>query len=122
MEFRALGSGRYFPPIAPNGKVMATHIKTDNQQEVFRLTSEGIFALGVTARWQEIRGCYTDNDFWEIILPEYLGRPLRFKSSRPCLLIPDAQQIITSSLQGYVIPMCIMNRIAFEQHERKLRS
>lgn len=56
MEFRHLGNGRYFPPVAPNGRVYATPIEQKSQVEIFSPTSEGI-----QSSWSEILGFYYDD-------------------------------------------------------------
>lgn len=50
MEFRHLGNGQTFPPIAPNGRVYAVPITQENQVEIFCLTSDGVVGCGVTAK------------------------------------------------------------------------
>ncbi|MNJ46648.1 hypothetical protein D3C77_417830 [compost metagenome] len=74
MEFRHLGTGQTFPPIAPNGRIYAVPVTQENQAEIFCLTPEGIVGSGVTAMWAEITGVYYDDESWEIILRNYTGR------------------------------------------------
>lgn len=120
MQFRHLGDGRTFPPIAPNGRVFAAPIGLTNEVEVFCLTPRGIVGGGIQSKWSEIVGFYYDDDFWEIILSNYIGRGMRFRQGSPCTMIAEgAHQTVTTSIQGYSIPFCVMNRIAFEQNYQR---
>ena len=115
MEFRYLGNGQYFPPIAPNGRVYAVPFEREDQVEIFYLTSEGIVGVDVQARWSEIVGFYYDDDSWEIILRNYIGRGMRFRRGVPCAIVEDGCETLKTNIQGFAIPVCVMNRIAYEQ-------
>ncbi|ABP78325.1 hypothetical protein I5G24_15455 [Pseudomonas aeruginosa] len=119
MEFRYLGNGQYFPPIAPNGRVYAVPFEREDQVEIFYLTSEGIVGVDVQARWSEIVGFYYDDDSWEIIPRNYFGRGMRFRRRVPCLMVIDGRETCTTHILGYPIPSCVMNRVAFEQRMPK---
>ncbi len=67
MEFRRLGNGLYFPPIAPNGRVYAVPLGQETQVEIFCLTPLGIMGAGILSHWSEIVGFYYDDESWEII-------------------------------------------------------
>ncbi|MCS5515597.1 hypothetical protein NWF32_10750 [Pseudomonas qingdaonensis] len=64
MEFRHLGNGLYFPPIAPNGRVYAVPLGQETQVEIFCLTPVGIMGAGIKSRWSEIVGFYYDDESW----------------------------------------------------------
>ncbi|MGX1127290.1 hypothetical protein [Pseudomonas sp. HLS-6 TE3448] len=115
MEFRHLGNGQTFPPIAPNGRIYAVPVTQENQVEIFCLTPEGIVGSGVSANWSEITGVYYDDESWEIILRNYTGRGMRFRRGHPCFMVAEGDETILTSIQGYSIPICTMNRIAFEK-------
>lgn len=115
MEFRHLGNGQYFPPIAPNGRIYAIPFEQENQVEIFCLTSEGIVGAGIQSRWSEIVGVYYDDESWEIIPRNYLGRGMRFRRGLPCVMVEAGHETLTTHIQGYPIPPCVMNRITFEQ-------
>lgn len=117
MEFRHLGNGQTFPPIAPNGRIYAIPVTQENQVEIFCLTPEGIVGSGVAAKWAEITGFYYDNESWEIILRNYSGRGMRFRRGVPCAIVEEGSETLKTSIQGFAIPPCVMNRIAFE-HQR----
>jgi hypothetical protein len=76
MEFRHLGNGQTFPPIAPNGRIYAVPVTQENQVEIFCLTSDGIVGCSVTAFWADITGAYYDDESWEIILHNYISRAM----------------------------------------------
>lgn len=115
MEFRHLGKGRYFPPVAPNGRIYATPIGQENQVEIFSLTSQGIVGAGITSSWSGILGFYYDDVYWEITLHNYPGRGLRFRRDVPCIIVAEGCEVLVTSIQGFAIPFCVMNRVAFEQ-------
>ncbi|MFP6850065.1 MAG: hypothetical protein VCA57_15290 [Pseudomonas sp.] len=115
MEFRHLGNGLTFPPVAPNGRIYAVPVTQENQVEIFCLTPEGIVGGGVTANWAEITGFYYDDESWEIILRNYIGRGMRFRRGVPCGIVEDGCETLKTSIQGFAIPVCVMNRIAYEQ-------
>lgn len=115
MEFRHLGNKQYFPPIAPNGRVYAVPFEQETQVEVFCLTSVGIVGAGIQSLWPEIIGVHYDDQSWEIILCNYLRREMRFRRGFPCVMAVEGHETITTHIQGYAIPPCVMNRIAFEQ-------
>ncbi|MGE6663648.1 hypothetical protein ACQKEK_23400, partial [Pseudomonas sp. NPDC077408] len=79
MEFRHLGNGQYFPPIAPNGRIYAVPLGQETQVEIFCLAPVGIMGAGIQLRWSEIVGCYYDDESWEIIPRNYSGRGMRFR-------------------------------------------
>jgi len=115
MKFLFLGSGQYFPPILPNGHVFAVPVGRENQIEVFCLESEGITGTGIKCLWSEILGFYYNDDYWEIIVRNYLGRSMRFRRGMPCVIVLKGSDVLTTRIQGYPVPICLMNRIAFEQ-------
>ncbi|MGV8842706.1 MAG: hypothetical protein ACOH2I_05580 [Pseudomonas sp.] len=115
MQFRHLGDDLYFPPIAPNGRIYAVPHNQQNQVEIFCLTSVGISAPGIQSRWSEIIGFYYDDESWEIIPRNYSGRGLRFRRGLACVMVMAGYETLTTHIQGYPIPICVMNRIAFEQ-------
>lgn len=117
MEFRHLGNGQTFPPIAPNGRIYAVPVRQENEVEIFCLTSEGIVGSGITAKWAEITGFYYDDESWEIILRNYTGRGMCFRRGVPCAIVEEGSETLKTSIQGFAIPPCVMNRIAFE-HQR----
>lgn len=115
MEFRDIGNGRTFPPAAPNGRIYAVPVTQENQVEIFCLTPEGVIGSGVKANWAEITGCYYDDESWEIILRNYIGRGMRFRRGVPCGIVEDGSETFKTNIQGFAIPICVMNRIAFEK-------
>ncbi|MBC3384593.1 hypothetical protein [Pseudomonas sp. SWRI179] len=115
MEFRDLGNGRTFPPVAPNGRIYAVPVTQENQVEIFCLTPEGVIGSGVKANWAEITGFYYDDESWKIILRNYIGRGMRFRRGVPCGIVEDGCETFKTNIQGFAIPICVMNRIAFEQ-------
>ncbi|HGP1238848.1 TPA: hypothetical protein ACLF0R_005952 [Pseudomonas aeruginosa] len=115
MEFRHLGNGQTFPPIAPNGRIYAVPVTKENQVEIFCLTSGGIVGCGLTANWADITGAYYDDESWEIILRNYIGRGMRFRRGVPCGIVEDGHKTLKTNIQGFATPVCVMNRIAFEQ-------
>ena len=115
MEFRHLGNGQTFPPVAPNGRVYAIPVTQENHVEIFCLTPEGIVGSSVAANWAEITGFYYDDKSWEIILRNYTGRGMRFRRGHPCFMVAEGGESILTSTQGYSIPLCTMNRISFEK-------
>ncbi|WP_231740509.1 hypothetical protein [Pseudomonas lundensis] len=86
MEFRHLGNGQTFPPVAPNGRGYAIPVTQENHVEIFCLTPEGIVGSSVAANWAEITGFYYDDKSWEIILRNYTGRGMRFRRGHPCFM------------------------------------
>jgi hypothetical protein len=118
MKFHHLGNGQYFPPIAPNGRIYAVPYAQENQVEIFCLVQEGIVGADLQVRWSEILGVHYDDRSWEIILHNYLGREMRFRRGFPCAMVVDEHESLTTHIQGYAIPPCVMNRIAFEQARR----
>ena len=50
MEFRDLGNGRIFPPVAPNGRIYAVPVTQESQVEIFCLTPEGVIGSGIKVR------------------------------------------------------------------------
>lgn len=121
MEFRHLGNGFTFPPIAPNGRTYAVPVTQENQVEIFCLTSEGIVARGVKASWDAITGVYYDDECWEIIMPNYIGREMRFRRSAPCGIVEDGCETLKTNIQGFAISVCVMNRILYEQKKLQQR-
>lgn len=117
MEFRHLGNGQYFPPITPNGRIFAVPVEQEKQVEVFCLTTMGIVGAGMQSPWSAIVGCYYDDESWEIIPRNYLGRGMRFRRGLPCVMVVDGRETLTTHIQGYPIPLCVMNRISFEQQK-----
>lgn len=115
MEFRHLGNGLYFPPIAPNGRVYAVPLGQETQVETFCLTPMGIMGAGIKSHWSEIVGFYYDDESWEIIPRNYSGRGMRFSRGLSCIMLIAGNEALTTHIQGYPIPMCVMNRIAFEK-------
>ena len=115
MEFRHLSNGQYFPPIAPNGRVYAVPLEQETQIEIFCLTPVGIMGAGIQLHWSEIVGCYYDDESWEIIPRNYSGRGMRFRRGLSCIMVIAGNEALTTHIQGYPIPMCVMNRISFEQ-------
>ncbi|PBM99994.1 hypothetical protein [Pseudomonas aeruginosa] len=115
MEFRDLGNGRIFPPVAPNGRIYAVSVIQESQVEIFCLTPEGVIASGIKANWAEITGFYYDHESWEIILRNYIGRGMRFRRGVPCGMVEDGCETLKTNIQGFVIPVCVMNRLAYEQ-------
>lgn len=115
MEFRRLGNGLYFPPIAPNGRVYAAPLGQETQVEIFCLTPVGIMGAGILSHWSEIVGFYYDDESWEIIPRNYSGRGMRFRRGLSCIMVIAGNEALTTHIQGYPIPICVMNRIAFEQ-------
>ena len=95
MEFRHLGNGQYFPPIAPNGRIYAVPLGQETQVEIFCLTPVGIMGAGIQSHWSE--------------------RGMRFRRGLSCIMVIAGNEAFTTHIQGYPIPMCVMNRIAFEQ-------
>ena len=87
MEFRHLGNGQYFPPIAPNGRVYAVPLGQETQVEIFCLTPVGIMGAGVQSHWSEIVGFYYDDESWEIIPRNYSGRGMRFRRGLSCIMV-----------------------------------
>lgn len=114
MEFRHIGSGCYFPPIAPNGRIYATPIGQENGIEIFCLTPEGITGAGIQSNWSQIAGFYSDENSWEITLNNYPGRGMNFRRYNHFTLLAEGSETLTTSIQGFAIPPCVMNRIAFE--------
>lgn len=115
MEFRHLGNGQTFPPIAPNGRIYAVPVTQESLVEIFCLTPAGIVGSGVAADWSAIRGFYYNNESWEIILRNYPGRGMRFRRGVPCVIVEDGCEALKTNIQGFAIPICVMNRIAYEQ-------
>lgn len=115
MEFRHLGNGQTFPPVAPNGRIYAVPVKKEHQIEIFCLTSKGIVGNDFTAKWAEITGFHYDDESWEIILRNYIGKGMRFRRGVPCGIIEDGSETLKTNIQGFAIPVCVMNRIAYEQ-------
>ena len=60
-------------------------------------------------------GCYYDDESWEIIPRNYSGRGMRFRRGLSCIMVIAGNEALTTHIQGYPIPICVMNRIAFEQ-------
>lgn len=118
MEFRHFGNGQTFPPIAPNGRIYAVPVTQKNQVEIFCLTPEGIIGRGVKATWAEIMGFYYSDESWEIILRNYIGRGMRYRRGVPCGIVEDGGETLKTNIQGFAIPVCVMNRIAYEQKRR----
>ncbi|MES2234905.1 hypothetical protein EKA85_24545 [Pseudomonas veronii] len=115
MEFRDLGNGRIFPPVAPNGRIYAVPVTQESQVEIFCLTPEGVIGSGIKANWAEITGFYYDHESWEIILRNYPGRGMRFRRGVPCVIVEEGCEALKTNIQGFAIPICVMNRIAYEQ-------
>lgn len=115
MEFRHLDNGQTFPPVAPNGRVYAVPFTQESHAEIFCLTSDGIVGCGVTANWADITGVYYDDESWEITLRNYIGRGMHFRRGRPCGIVEDGCETLKTNIQGFAIPVCVMNRIAYEQ-------
>ena len=40
---------------------------------------------------------------------------MRFRRGLSCIMVIEGNEALTTHIQGYPIPMCVMNRIAFEQ-------
>lgn len=40
---------------------------------------------------------------------------LRFRQDVPCVIVAEGYEVLMSSIRGFAIPPCVMNRIAFEQ-------
>ncbi|MCT5365649.1 hypothetical protein [Pseudomonas aeruginosa] len=74
-----------------------------------------IVGCGLTANWADITGAYYDDESWEIILRNYIGRGMRFRRGVPCGIVEDGHKTLKTNIQGFAIPVCVMNRIAFEQ-------
>ncbi|ERY53189.1 hypothetical protein PALA9_04829 [Pseudomonas aeruginosa] len=70
---------------------------------------------GIQSHWSEIVGCYYDDETWEIIPRNYSGRGMRFRRGLSCIMVIAGNEALTTHIQGYPIPMCVINRIAFEQ-------
>ncbi|AXQ49806.1 hypothetical protein DZC31_24245 [Stenotrophomonas rhizophila] len=119
MQFRHLANGQTFPPIAPNGRLYAVPVTQKYQVEIFCLTPAGIVGRDIATNWAEIRGFYYDHESWEIILRNYLGSGMRFLRRVPCVIVEDGCEALKTNIQGFAIPICVMNRIAYEQ--KKLR-
>ena len=115
MEFRHLANGETFPPIAPNGRIYAVPLSQENHVEIFCLKTEGIVGSGIAANWAEIMGFYYNHESWEIILRNYIGRGMRFRRGVPCGIVEDGCETLKTHIQGFPIPVCVMNRIAYEQ-------
>ena len=115
MEFRDLGNGSIFPPVAPNGRIYAVPVTQESQVEIFCLTPEGVIGSGIKANWAEITGFYYDHESWEIILRNYPGRGMRFRRGVPCVIVEEGCEALKTNIQGFAIPICVMNRIAYEQ-------
>lgn len=115
MEFHYLGNGHYFPPNAPSGRIYAVPYEQENQVEIFCLAPEGIVGAGIQVRWSEIVSVHYDDQSWGIILRNYLGREMRFRRDLPCVMVVEGHETMTTHIQGYATPPCVMNRIVFEQ-------
>lgn len=115
MEFRHLDNGQTFPPIAPNGRVYTVPVSQEHQVEIFCLTAVGIVGSGVVANWAEITGFYYNDESWEINLKNYIGRGMRFRRRVHCGILEDGCETLKTNIQGFPIPVCVMNRIAYEQ-------
>lgn len=115
MEFRNLDNGRYFPPVLPNGDFMAVPSGSTRKQLLFALQDEGLFAAGVFFRWEDLSGILLDGNTCRIASHKYLSGGMSFQIDHSEHRLVDGE--IISSLQGYEVDYCLMNRITFE-HQR----
>ena len=99
LKFRHLGNNRYFPPIAPNGRIYAVLTEQENQVENLCLTSEGIISADIKTLWSEILGIYYNDDYWEIIFRNCSGKSLRFRRGMPCVMFVNEGNIFTACIQ-----------------------
>ncbi len=72
---------------------------------------------GIQSHWSEIVGCYYDDETWEIIPRNYSGRGMRFRRGLSCIMVIAGNEALTTHIQGYPIPMCVINRIACGFHD-----
>ena len=40
---------------------------------------------------------------------------MRFRRGVPCGIVEDGYETLKTNIQGFAIPVCVMNRITFEQ-------
>lgn len=115
MEFRKLSNGGYFPPILPNGDFMAVPSGGTRKQLLFTLQEEGLFAAGVFFLWEDLSGVMLEGSTCRIVSEKYLSGGVSFQLGHSEHRLDDGE--IITSMQGYEVDYCLMNRITFE-HQR----
>ncbi|RTS42048.1 hypothetical protein DY943_32015 [Pseudomonas aeruginosa] len=84
MEFRHLGNGQYFPPIAPNGRVYAVPLGQETQVQIFCLAPVSPRLIGKPwAQRRTLRRCARSRQSEAVVeTPHHIARCREHRTDR----------------------------------------